>query len=355
VRSNSGLPQSQPHKSLDLWVSSSKMFPMGKVQNKSTKDDLPVRELPAACADETAAVEFLEKHRWGEHPACPHCGDIDVYKMTARDGSREKHFRWRCRGCKKQFSVRTGTVFEDSRIPLRHWCFAFWRASTSKKGVSALEIHRQTGLSYKSCLFLLHRIRFAMAPTDGNPLTGTVEVDETYIGGKARKGQDRKAAWDNKAPVVALVQRGGEVRSFHVADVTAKTLKKAILENVDRRARIMTDEAVQYQGIGRMFDGGHHTVKHSAEEYVRGDVTTNSVEGYFSILKRGINGIYHSVSKQHLHRYLAEFEFRFNRRHLRDGERVIEAIQAAEGKRLRYRDPVNIKPASRSEQLPPAF
>nr|PZN71339.1 MAG: IS1595 family transposase [Pseudomonadota bacterium] len=240
-------------------------------------------------------------------------------------------------------------------MPLRHLCFPFWPAFTSKKGVSALEIHRQTGLSYKSCLFLLHRIRFAMAPTDGNPLTGTVEVDETYIGGKARRGEDPKAVWENKAPVVALVQRGGQVRSFHVADVTAKTLKKAILENVDRRARIMTDEVVTYQGIGKFFEGGHHTVKHSADEYVRGDVSTNSVEGYFSILKRGINGIYHSVSKQHLHRYLAEFEFRYNRRHLEDGERVIDVIKAAEGKRLRYQEPVQRQEVTSSEQLKPNF
>lgn len=126
------------------------------------RGDTPIQELPAACADESVAVEFMERHRWGEHPGCPRCGDTDVYQMKSRDGDREKHFRWRCRGCKKQFSVRTGTVFEDSRIPLRHWCFAFWRACTSKKGVSALEIHRQTGLSYKSCLFMLHRIRFAI-------------------------------------------------------------------------------------------------------------------------------------------------------------------------------------------------
>lgn len=312
---------------------------MSKVQNQSTKGDTPIRELPAACADEATAVEFMEKHRWGEHLGCPHCGDMDVYRMKSRDGGREKHYRWRCRGCKKQFSVRTGTVFEDSRIPLRHWCFAFWRASTSKKGVSALEIHRQTGLSYKSSLFLLHRIRFAMAPTDGNPLTGTVEVDETYVGGKPRRPREAREAWSSKQPIMAMVERGGNVRSFHVADVTGKTLKDAIRQNVGRRARIMTDEARQYQGIGGEFDGGHHTVKHSAGEYVRGDVTTNAVEGYFSLVKRGLNGIYHSVSKKHLHRYLAEYEFRYNGRKLSDGERTISAILCSEGKRLRYKEP----------------
>lgn len=327
---------------------------MSKVQNRSTKGDQPIQDLPAACADEAVAVEFMEKHRWGEHPGCPHCGDMDVYQMKSRDGAREKHYRWRCRGCKKQYSVRTGTVFEDSRIPLRHWCFAFWRASTSKKGVSALEIKRQTGLSYKSSLFLLHRIRFAMAPVDGNPLTGTVEVDETYVGGKPRyKKKGRKAAMENKSAVVAIVQRNGQVRSMVVPNVTAKTLKNAIRDNVDRRARIMTDEAKQYRGIGREFKGGHHTVKHSAGEYVRGDVTTNTVEGYFSIVKRGLNGIYHSVSKKHLHRYLAEFEFRYNRRELDDGERTVAAIQAADGKRLRYREPIQNQGASKPMQLTP--
>ena len=153
--------------------------------------------------------------------------------------------------------------------------------------------------------------------------------------------------------VVALVQRGGEVRSFPVADVTGKTLKNAIRDNVDRRARIMTDEAKQYQGMGKEFEGGHHTVKHSAGEYVRGDVTTNTVESYFSIVKRGLNGIYHSVSKKHLHRYLAEYEFRYNRRRMDDGARTVAAIQAADGKRLRYREPVESNPTANPIQLSP--
>lgn len=327
---------------------------MAKVQNQSTKNDEPIQALPAACADELKAVEFMEQHRWGDAPGCPHCGDMNVYKMTGKDGGREKHFRWRCRGCKQQFSFRTGTVFEDSRIPARHWCFAFWRAATSKKGVSALEIHRQTGLSYKSCLFMLHRIRFAMAPTDGNPLTGTVEIDETYVGRGTPGTMGRKLS-GNKSAVVAMVERGGKVRSMVVPDVTAKTLKTAIRNNVDRRARIMTDEYGAYKGLGKEYAGGHETVRHSAGEYVRGDAYTNTAESYFNILKKGITGIYHSVSKKHLHRYLAEFEFRYNHRELRDGERVVAAIEAADGKRLRYRDPVDSKGITRPAQLDPAF
>ena len=147
------------------------------VQNRSTKDDPVIQEIPLACADEKAAVEFMEKQRWGEFPFCPGCASLGVYQMRdAKTGERQANYRWRCRDCKRQFTVRIGTVFEESRIELRHWCFAFWRASTSKKGVSALEIHRQTGVSYKSALFMLHRIRFAMAPAYSGPLSGDVEV-----------------------------------------------------------------------------------------------------------------------------------------------------------------------------------
>lgn len=312
-----------------------------KVQNRSTKGDEVIQALPVACADEAAAVGFMEQQRWGGSPCCPRCGSVDVYQMKdSKTGERQANFRWLCRDCKKakqvcQYTVRTGTVFEDSKIELRHWCFAFWRASTSKKGVSALEIHRQTGLSYKSCLFMLHRIRFAMAPADGNPLTGIVEVDETYIGGKTTRAK----RLENKSAVLGMVERGGRIRPMVVADVTAKTLQTAVLENVDRRARIMTDELSSYRGIGRHFDGGHETVNHSADEYVRGDVTTNTIEGFFSILKRGINGIYHSVSKEHLHRYLAEYEFRYNHRELEDGARTSAAIKASQGKRLMYKEP----------------
>lgn len=323
------------------------MFHMSKVQNRSTKGDTIIRALPIACADEAAAVAFMELQRWGDDPCCPRCGSVDVYQMKdSETGNRQKNFRWLCRDCKKakvksQFTVRTGTVFEDSKIELRHWCFAFWRASTSKKGVSALEIHRQTRLSYKSCLFMLHRIRFAMAPADSNPLTGIVEVDETYVGGKPRRKADGTTTKSEKSTVLAILERGGRVRPQVIADVTAATLQGEILKHVDRRARIMTDEHMSYTGVGKHFDGGHETVKHSAYEYARGDVTTNTVEGFFSILKRGLNGIYHSVSKEHLHRYLAEFEFRYNLRTLEDGERTVAAIKASEGKRLMYKDPAN--------------
>jgi transposase-like protein len=156
-----------------------------KVQNRSTKDDATIREIPMACADETAAVEFMENKRWGDCPFCPVCKSENVYKMMSGE-KRQANYRWRCKDCSKQYTVRVGTVFEDSRIEMRHWCYGFWRAATSKKGVSALEIHRQTGVSYKSALFMLHRIRFAMSDSVTGPLQGPVEVDETYVGGKPR-------------------------------------------------------------------------------------------------------------------------------------------------------------------------
>lgn len=316
-----------------------------KAQSRFTKGDKILQDIPIACAIESAGVVFMEQQGWGKDPCCPRCGSANVYQMQDnRTGQRQKNYRWLCRDCKQggekcQYTVRTGTVFEDSKIELRHWCFAFWLASTSKKGVSALEIHRHTGLSYKPCLFMLHRIRFAMAPADGNPLTGIVECDEAYIGGKPRHSREEREKWSSKVPVLAMIEGGGRVSPKVMADITAASLQTAIQENVDRCARIMTDELTSYNGIGRHFDGGHDTVNHSKKEYARGDVSTSTVEGFFSILKRGLHGIYHSVSKEHLHRYLAEYEFRYNNRELEDSERTVAAIKAAEGKRLMYKEP----------------
>src|SRR2546426_172418 len=175
---------------------------MGKVaQNKSGI----VADLPRACSDELAAVEFLERQRWNSDAACPRCGVTDVHQMLGRDGQRNKRFLWLCRGCGEQFTVRIGTVFEDSRIPLKHWCYAFWAACASKKGVSALQIKRQTGLSYKSALFLMHRIRYAMTETPQGPLGGIVEADETYVGGKPR----------GKKIMKVLVQEGARTRTIY--------------------------------------------------------------------------------------------------------------------------------------------
>jgi transposase-like protein len=302
-----------------------------------------VGEIPRACSDELAAVEFFEKQRWGKNPCCVRCGSVDVYKMRdAKTGERGKRFLWRCHDCGEQYTVRIGTVYEESRIPLRHWAYAFWRACTSKKGVSALEIKRQCQISYKSALFLMSRIRFAMAPNDepSPKLRGTVECDETYVGGKPRhKGNSRRGRGTSKAPVFAAVERNGHIRRQIVVDVTGKTLRRAIREMVSQGARIITDENPAYVGLAGRYEGGHDTVCHSTKEYVRGDVHTNTAESGFALMKRGLHGIYHAVSKRYLHRYLWQFDFLWNTRHANDGERIVLAIRAADGKRLMYREP----------------
>lgn len=311
---------------------------MGKVAEDKSET---VQNLPLACADELAAVEFLEAMRWGEDPCCPHCGDCDTYKMTRR-GSEERNARylWRCRSCGKQYTVRVGTVMEDSAIPLRHWVFAFWGAVAHKKGVSALQIRRQTGLSYKSALFLMHRIRWAMGQDDGSMLTGTVEADETYIGGKRKGKVGRPGRDSHKTPVFAAVERNGRVRAMPVTDVTGATLKGALKGMVHKTARIVTDEYASYHGIGDHFDGGHDVVTHKTGEYARGDVYTNTAEAFFSLLKRGVIGTFHNISRKHLHRYVSEFQFRWDTRSMDDGARLRSAIRAADGRRLTYADQI---------------
>jgi transposase-like protein len=313
-----------------------------------------VARLPLACSDEASAVVFMEEQRWGDTPACPRCGDTAVAQMRARDGSRNARFLWRCHGCKRQFTVRVGTVMEDSPIPLRHWCLAFYRACASKKGVSALQIQRETGLSYKSSLFLMHRIRWGMAPVNPRePKLGTdgetVEFDETYVGGRPRRISRRAdgsvrlgPGWDfskRKTPVVAGVERGGRVMARVVANVTAKTLPTHLLAMVDTAARLMTDERPSYKRVGREY-ASHETVHHKSGEYVRGNVTTNRIEGFFAGLKRQINGTHHAVSKKHLHRYVSEVEFKYNNRDVDDGERMVRAIQGSDNKRLTYKQQI---------------
>jgi len=302
-----------------------------------------LRDMPLACTDETAAVDFMEKQRWGNIPACPRCGCIEVRKMRDANGARNKRFLWRCYGCKKQFTVRIGTVFEDSHIPLRIWCYAFWSACSSKKGISALQISRECHITYKSVLFLMHRIRYAMAaPNTQEKLRGTVEVDETYIGGKPRiKGKSKRGRGTKKPPVLGLVERKGKIRACVIPNVTGKTLRNKMRETIHDSARIMTDDLRQYRSIGREFAGGHKFVRHTFGEYVRGDIHTNTAESFFALLKRGIYGTFHAVSKKHLHRYISEFEFRWNTRKIDDGKRVVAAIKGADGKRLMYREPTN--------------
>jgi transposase-like protein len=265
---------------------------------------------------EEQARETFERIRWPNGPVCPHCGSMIATKLQ---GNAHRVGVYKCSGCEGQFTATVNTILEDTHLPIRLWLMAFALLCSSKKGCSALQVQRQLELgSYRTAWHLCHRIRHAMSK---EPLAGllgqgggTVEVDETYVGGKPRKGTGphKRGRGTKKTPVVALVERGGHVHARPVKRVDAATLKSAIRQHVDRSAGIMTDELSSYAGIGAEFAGGHQTVNHSKGEYVRGDASTNEVEAYFSLLKRGVVGSFHHVSPQHLHRYCDEFSFRWD-------------------------------------------
>jgi transposase-like protein len=245
-----------------------------------------------------------------------------------------------CRACGKQFTVTVGTVFEDSHIPISKWLLAIHLLASSKKGVSAHQLHRMLGISYKGAWFMAMRLRHAAAhgPFAGL-LEGTVEIDETYVGGKMR-GQGRKAAAAAKMPVVALIERGsGKVRASPMPRVTSDNLSKALYANVKPSARIMTDGASLYNFVAEEAGMKHQKVHHRKGEYVRGEAHTNTAEGFFSLLKRGINGSFHHVSQGHLHRYCDEFAFWYENRKVSDGKRAAMLVTGAEGKRLTYKQP----------------
>lgn len=281
--------------------------------------------------NEEQARLFFEGLRWPKGTRCPHCKSKKVVRLFGR---KDRAGLFLCNKCRQKFTVTVGTIMEDSHLPIRKWLIAFHMMCASKKGVSALQIKRQLGVAYKTAWFLCHRIRAAM--TDGTGLLrGTVEVDECYVGGKTRRGIRGRGS-ERKTPVVALVQRDGNMRTRVVERVNAKELKGAIRDMVHGSSRIMTDEWASYTGIGKEFRGGHEVVNHGQGEYVRGDAYTNNAESWFALLKRGVHGTFHHVSKKHLGRYCHEFEFRWNQRKVSDGERMMTAIGQAEGKRLTY-------------------
>ncbi len=282
------------------------------------------------------AREYLESVRWSKGVICPHCNSKKSFKLTAKKGSKKpvRDGVYKCSSCRKQFSVTVGTIFENSHISLNKWLIAIYLICSSKKGISSNQLHRMLDITYKSAWFMSHRIRYAMEQNNKGYLSGTVEVDETYIGG-FKSGTTGRGS-ENKTPVVALIQRNGEVRSKQIDKLTSKNLKAYIRENVDKDSTIITDEFRSYNGLNKEFKD-HQTVNHSKKEYVRGDVYTNTVEGYFSLLKRGINGTFHHISKKHLQRYLAEFDFRYNHRILKDETIASILIENSKGKRLTYR------------------
>jgi transposase-like protein len=313
-----------------------------------TDADLNLASMAAMFSDENKAREFLESKRWPNGPFCPHCKATEVYKLTAKPDSASpvRPGVYKCSKCRQQFTVRIGTILEESKIPICKWLMAIHLMTSSKKGVSSHQIARECGITQKSAWFLNHRIREAMKQEPmASMLQGVVEVDETYVGGKPRKGTGphKRGRGTDKAPVVVLVERDGSARCFPLENVTADSLKGEVAVNVAKEAIIMTDELASYRGV-RDEPGQHRTVKHSAGEYARKDpdgvnAHTNTAESFFALLKRGHYGIFHQLSKKHLHRYCTEFGFRWDRRKITDGERMVDVIRGSEGKRLFYRQP----------------
>lgn len=316
----------------------------------SDKDELSA--IPRACSDEAEAVAFLERLRWNGKPFCPRegCCSYDVYAMKDRKtGARERNFRLRCRGCGKQFSVRTGTPMEGTNLPLRVWLTALWMQVTSKKGVPALQVARMTGVSYKWALFLCHRVRHAVTDFQpGRKLAGTLEADECYIGGKPRHGNfGARRVKKPKTPVIAVMERGGDMRAQVMSDepVTRKTVHSFLNRHADERSHLMSDESALYSGMRQRFRK-HEMVNHAYFEWVRKPVrgggptvTTNTIEGFWGLLKKRIGATHHAVSVEHLPRYVAEACFHWNTRMFSDFDRLRMAVIRGEGKRLFYERP----------------
>lgn len=288
--------------------------------------------------DTDQAREILEQIRWPNGPTCHHCGSVEAYKIQGKATSKKPARKglYKCKHCRKQFTVTTNTIFSDSHIPLDKWLMAIYLMCSSKKGISAHQLHRTLEITYKSAWFMAHRIRYAMGQKPlADMLSGTVEVDETYIGGKSKGKRGRGAV--NKTPVVSLIERNGRKRSFKLERVNANSLKAVIRSEVAKESSIMTDSFKSYTGLNTEF-GSHEVVNHGLKEYVRGNAHVNTCESSFALLKRGIHGSFHHVSTKHLDRYLDEFDFRWDSRKGTDAERTVKAIAQTEGKRLKYKD-----------------
>jgi transposase-like protein len=299
--------------------------------------------IEAARLNDAEARKYLETLRWPSGPVCPHCKSQDVTRMQ---GKAHRAGAIQCNACREQFTVTVGTVMESSKVPLHKWVLAFHLLCSSKKGFSACQLQRELSLgSYRTAWFMLHRVRHAFSELAGEKLSGAVEVDETYVGGKPRyKGNTPRGRSYRKAPVVVLVERDGSARAKPVPWVDAATLQGEIIQQVDAGSIILTDEFQSYRGVGRYFGGRHHTVNHGHKQYARRlesglSVNTNTAESFFSLVKRGHYGVYHKMSKKHLVRYCDEFSFRWSQRKQSDSARTDAAIKAAEGKRLLYETP----------------
>ncbi len=291
-----------------------------------------------AVQDEKAAYAWVEAQIWPNGPICPHCGGVE--RISLMKGKSTRIGVYKCYQCRKPFTVKVGTVFEASHIPMRIWLQAMVLMTSSKKGISSNQLHRVLGVSLKSAWFMSHRIREAMRVVGLGPLGGSgkvVEVDETFYG--RVKGEPKRRGTGHKHVVLSLIERGGSARSFHVEGTRMVDINPVIRANLSRESHMMTDEAQYYNEIGREM-AQHEVVKHREEEYVRGDVHTNTAEGFFSIFKRGMHGVYQHCSEKHLHRYLAEFDFRYSNRialGINDSDRAARAVKGIVGKRLTYR------------------
>jgi transposase-like protein len=292
--------------------------------------------------DETKAREYLEGVRWPNGAYCPHCGEAE--NVVRLHGKSHRPGLFQCNSCRQHFTVTVGTLYERSHIPLHKWLLATHLLTSSKKGISAHQLHRMLGITYKSAWFMAHRIREAMKDETPGPMGGPdkiVEADETFLGPKNYEFRSGKG-WKNKGPkykVVALVERGGKARSIKVDRLTSTNIRRVLVTNVDRKTTLMTDEGSWYRTPGREF-AKHETVNHKKDEYVRGEVSTNTAEGFFSIFKRGMKGIYQHCGEAHLQRYLTEFDFRYNHRTalgVNDNARCEAALKGITGKRLTYR------------------
>jgi transposase-like protein len=300
--------------------------------------------------DEEAAYAYLESKIWPNGPVCPHCGGFE--RIGKMQGKATRIGLYKCYQCRKQFRVTVGTVFEASHVPVHKWLQAMVLLSSSKKGISANQLHRTLGVSLKTAWFVAHRIREAMRDGSLEPLGGAgkvVEADETYLGEMENPvvaprrttpyTKGGRSGGRTKRTIVGLVERGGQVRTFHVEHATGQVVAGIVRQNVAKESRLHTDESKLYRLIGPEF-AAHETVIHSRKEYARGDVTTNTIEGYFGVFKRGMKGTYQHCAEKHLHRYLAEFDFRYNHRvalGVNDLMRAEQALKGIVGKRLTYR------------------
>jgi len=287
--------------------------------------------------DEQAARKHLEATRWPDGPWCPHCGSTNAMRMKGKTQAG----MFLCRDCRDKFTVRSGTVMERSHVPLAKWLLAFRLLAGAKKGMSAMQLGRTIGVTYKTAWFLGHRIRECMRDPNPAPIGGTnkvVEADESFFGGKAKNRAHRKEP-PKKEAVMTLLERDGEARSFHIADVTAKTLREALVTTASRASYLMTDDNAAYIKVGKEY-AGHGSVIHSKNEYARGGFWhVNTAECHFSLMKRSVFGSHHVISEAHLFRYLAEWDFKFNTRNISDSERTTLMVRGAEGKRLLYDQP----------------